>query len=354
MDRKRQLEEQVVELSRQVEDMRLRLAAIEGGSGGRASATTPRSRRDLLKLGGAAALGVAGAVGAAALGTVPAQAADGANLVLGNNNSTTNKAESPTILVDDNATNGFTAFPIGTSSLSGALRVEGGSSTVANNQLASGVDGWASGELGYGVFGISDSGVGVTGESDIGIGLFARRSGRIRQDAHALDVNGVPNYWPANEFEQVRDGTGSLWLSGPQGGTIHWRRATTFELFPNPRRVYEQPANTTTPAEGFILNIDATTIVYHGSGPSGVPAGAVAAYCAVQTYQSGVMTLYPADTGDTGVANYSVAGADGQLQMLYMMVPLSPANSAHPASFNIHNRFTAKSIHIDVWGWVTA
>ena len=127
MDRKRQLEEQVVQLSRQVDEMRVRLAALEGGSGDRASATTPRSRRDLLKLGGAAALGVAGAVGAAALGTVPAQAADGANLVIGNNNSTTNKAESPTILVDDNATNGFTGFPGGTSPLSGALRVHGGS-----------------------------------------------------------------------------------------------------------------------------------------------------------------------------------------------------------------------------------
>src|SRR5438270_6471998 len=99
MDRKRQLEEQVVQLSRQVDEMRVRLAALEGGSGDRASATTPRSRRDLLKLGGAAALGVAGAVGAAALGTVPAQAANGGALTMGQ----ANLAESPTTLTGDGA-----------------------------------------------------------------------------------------------------------------------------------------------------------------------------------------------------------------------------------------------------------
>ncbi|TMD56486.1 MAG: hypothetical protein E6I85_00420 [Chloroflexi bacterium] len=340
MDRKRQLEEQVVQLSRQVDEMRVRLAALEGGSGDRASATTPRSRRDLLKLGGAAALGVAGAVGAAALGTVPAQAADGANLVIGNNNSTTNKAESPTILVDDNATNGFTGFPGGTSPLSGALRVHGGSDAPGggNPTLASGVDAWASGATSYGVFGITDVGVGVTGESDQGIGLYARRSGRIRQDARPA---GVPNY-TANEFEQVRDANSSLWLSGPPA--LAWRQASSFQVFPGPRRVYG--VGTVLAPGQSVTGIDATKKL--DGTPSGVPAGATAAYCAISSYQTGVISLYPDGTIDNGIGAWASQGTAGNgVNQGYNFVPLSAAGK-----FSFTNYFTSKAMYFDVWGFL--
>ena len=75
----------------------------------------------------------------------------------------------------------------------------------------------------------------------------------------------------------------------------------------------------------------------------------VAAYCAVQAYQPGVMTLYPAGTPDTGTANWAVNGTLGQLQMLYMLVPLDSTGK-----FNIHNRFTDKQIYVDVWGYLIA
>jgi len=115
-------------------------------------------------------------------------------------------------------------------------------------------------------------------------------------------------------------------------------------IFPNPRRCLGN--GTTTLAEAFILNIDATQKSTLGGGPTGVPAGAKAAYCAVQAYQPGVMTLYPAGTPDTGTANWSVNGTPGQLQMLYMLVPLDSTGK-----FNIHNRFTDKQIYVDVWGY---
>lgn len=117
-------------------------------------------------------------------------------------------------------------------------------------------------------------------------------------------------------------------------------------IFPNPRRCLGNGASTL--AEAFILNIDATQQISAG-GPTGVPAGAKAAFCAVQAYQPGVMTLYPAGTADTGVANWSVNGTSGTLQMLYMLVPLDSTGK-----FNIHNRFTNKQIYVDVWGFLMA
>ncbi len=128
------------------------------------------------------------------------------------------------------------------------------------------------------------------------------------------------------------------------GARVGWMLEPGLTLFPDPRRCLGNGA--TTPAEGFILNIDATQKVL-AAGPTGVPAGAKAAFCAVQSYQPGIMTLYPAGTPDTGIANWSVYGSTGQLQLLYMMVPLDSTGK-----FNIHNRFTGKQIYVDVWGFV--
>jgi hypothetical protein len=118
------------------------------------------------------------------------------------------------------------------------------------------------------------------------------------------------------------------------------------KTFPDPRRCFGN--GTVTLAEAFILNIDATQKVSAG-GPTGVPVGAKAAFCAVQAYQPGVMTLYPGGTADPGQANWSVNGTPGQLQMLYQLVPLDATGK-----FNIHNRFTDKQIYVDVWGFLMA
>jgi hypothetical protein len=57
-------------------------------------------------------------------------------------------------------------------------------------------------------------------------------------------------------------------------------------------------------------------------GASGVPAGASAAFCAVQSYSAGVLTVFPDLTMDPFIANYT-ATKDGVLNLTYMMVPLS-------------------------------
>ncbi len=136
---------------------------------------------------------------------------------------------------------------------------------------------------------------------------------------------------------------GTQVLISARAGYINEPGLTTF---PNPRRCLGN--GTSTLAEAFILNIDATQKI-SGGGPTGVPAGAKAAFCAVQAYQPGAMTLYPAGTADTGVANWSVNGTSGTLQMLYMLVPLDSTGK-----FNIHNRFTNKQIYVDVWGFLMA
>jgi hypothetical protein len=77
-----------------------------------------------------------------------------------------------------------------------------------------------------------------------------------------------------------------------------------------------------------------------------VPAGAAAAYCAVQSYQAGVMTLFPDGSLDPGIANWSGTGTSGILNLLYMLVPLSSLGE-----FRIHTYFSG-SIFVDVWGYV--
>ncbi|GAC1638416.1 MAG: hypothetical protein NVS4B2_27490 [Chloroflexota bacterium] len=110
----------------------------------------------------------------------------------------------------------------------------------------------------------------------------------------------------------------------------------SFTPFPSPHRVFGDgtllPAGTTTAA------IDATA--------GGVPAGAGAAYCAVQATNPGVMTLFPDGSPDPGIANWANTGAAGQLALFYMLVPLSAAGK-----FKIHTYFTG-SVYVDVWGYL--
>ncbi|GAC1641450.1 MAG: hypothetical protein NVS4B2_30970 [Chloroflexota bacterium] len=128
-------------------------------------------------------------------------------------------------------------------------------------------------------------------------------------------------------------------LAGIQG-IAHSQTAPSpipsFTPFPAPHRVFGDgtllPAGTTTGA------IDATA--------GGVPAGAGAAYCAVQATNPGVMTLFPDGSPDPGIANWANTGAAGQLALFYMLVPLSAAGK-----FKIHTYFTG-SVYVDVWGYL--
>ncbi len=351
MANKRELEEQIARLTAAVEEMRARMTGLEGATGRPSGLETQRSRRDLLRMGGAAALG---AVGAAAMRIVPAAATDGSAVLAGQDNTSTlpttiSGTAAPAEIFGAKQSD-FPGLP-GASTFSGAIQGYGGVSGPGT-AYADGVDGFASGgdpvtgsHTAFGVYGLTDSGTGVTGEAVTGVSLYARGTGRLRQDNLPLATNPTLQGFTANLMEQVRTSDGALWVSNPSGT---WRRATTFEVFSNPRRVYGTGAfvnpNTAVP------NIDATArIPSAGGGPSGVPAGATAAWAAVQSYEPAVIGFYPTGSPDPLGGAFGVMGTAGiSVQVSFLMIPLN--SSGH---FSFTNRKTKARIFIDVWGYLT-
>ena len=130
----------------------------------------------------------------------------------------------------------------------------GGIATVATStgavQVSEGLNGFGFGATGIGVSGESDQGYGLVGGSG-GIDIAALGNGRILQ-ATALDSMlsnppaGPPSFKP-NDFEQLRDGNGVLWVShqAPTGSpaTAYWRRLnSTIPIVKTRRRPKRSPA----------------------------------------------------------------------------------------------------------------
>src|SRR2546421_299038 len=87
------LGEQVAQLTGQVEQLRAELEALRGGgTGSNGHEAEPRSRRDLLRMAGVAAVGAAGAL---VVRGVPAQAIAGQPVLMG----TTNDSNATTTLI---------------------------------------------------------------------------------------------------------------------------------------------------------------------------------------------------------------------------------------------------------------
>jgi hypothetical protein len=333
MDDRQNMEDQIRRLTREAEEMRARIARLEGRDAANGHEPSRSSRRNFLRLGAGAAIG---ALGMAAAKVIPAAAADGATVVTGS----TVTGEHPTIIQGDAAT----AVPVFAAQAQGSTPPGAGVFAGPLQGLGTttgaieGVDGWAQGAQAFSVYGLTDAGTGVVGESSTGIGLYARASGRVRQDPHAL-VSGVPDYTP-NDFEQVRDANGNLWIS--QAGGV-WRKVAIFQSFPNPRRILDGFATPFTSGNTYgPLN---ATLETDGVTPTGIPVGATSAFCAVQSYSAGALTLFPDGTTDPAIANYS-ATTSGPLNLTYMFVPLSAAGK-----FKIHAYITGRCF-VDAWGFV--
>ena len=317
MDRTSELEEQIRRLTETVDAMRGQMARLEGREAG-TDVAKRSDRRGFLRLGAGAALG---ALGFAAAKVLPAAAATGGNMILGNPNS----ADASTSLV---ATGGTPPVQVLGVSAAGTTWVQGttgsfggplqglGTSTGA----ADGVDGWAGGASGAGVYGLTDAGYGVIGESSTGVGLYARSSGRIRQEG--LANPGLPGYVP-NEFEQVRDSNGVLWI---HNGLGEWRRVNTLRVDASdgsgtpfaPFRVYDSRS-------GAIKAVGSTTVIPiagQGAAASAIPADAIAVMgnlTATQYTGGGFLALSPAGvavvtssvnfiTGQSAIANSFIVG----------------------------------------------
>jgi hypothetical protein len=128
------------------------------------------------------------------------------------------------------------------------------------------------------------------------------------------------------------------------GARLGWLLNPGLTLFPNPRRVFDGFVGLTAP--GVYGPVDATLqVASQGGGPSGVPVGAKAAWCAVMSYQAGVMTIFPDLTTEPLIGNWA-NGVTGPLGIFYMLVPLSPAGKFKFHAFFTGNRF------FDVWGYL--
>jgi hypothetical protein len=307
MERTEELEDQVRSLTRTVDEMRARLDAVEAGEPKHVNGSKPSSRRGFLRLGAAAALG---AVGMAATKVLPAAAANSGTFVLGQANT----AESPTTVQGDAA--GGIGPPVQVlaavdSTFSGsALATAGGFTGTLQglgplntlNNPVEGVDGWAQGSRSFGVYGLTDAGTGVVGEASTGIGLYARRSGRLRQDG--LTNPGAPTYTP-NLYEQIRDSNGILWL---HNASANWRRVNTLRTDTadglgnafKPLRLADTRNGTggvTGPVSGGSTKV--FQIAGGGTGASAIPLDAVAIVgnlTAVGWNVNGWLTIFPAGT----------------------------------------------------------
>ena len=185
VDRVAQLEDHVSRLTALVNELRAERPTGQPQFGDGVHST--RSRRDVIKLAGAAA---AGAVGAVALRTVPAAATDGGTLTLGHSGDSgnANTAESATEVRFDGTT------------IPGVLFLA--NETTFNPSQASfpaALAGWAVAK--GGVYGFSESGSGLVGACQVfngGVPLHLNPGGVPSTGAHtigniAMDASGLPN-----------------------------------------------------------------------------------------------------------------------------------------------------------------
>jgi hypothetical protein len=190
----------------------------------------------------------------------------------------------------------------------------------------------------------SDSGTGVGGTGGQYGGYFAGGSAQLY--LFPGGTPGAPTSGSHHQGEVYVDDSGLFYTCKIAGTPGTWMQLSTTDLglhsFSRPHRVYK---NLTAVSGQTYSGITALTDI-HGSA-TGVPTGAASAYCAVQSYQDGTLTLFPDAGTDPLIANYSVSGNGSILRMLYVLVPLSVTGK-----FSIHSYLTG-DIYVDVWGYLT-
>jgi hypothetical protein len=255
------------------------------------------SRRGLFKLVGAVATG---AVAHTMLSADRAAAADGNNVVIGNNsNSGTNE----TTLTRSSGSNGA-AFKAVHSSSNGSAQADGlrGESTGSS--------------LGAGVVGLAASGIGVLGESSSGYSLYAGGpAARIGTGQHL--VTGPPssasdNYAVGDVF---RDASGNMYVcvTAGTGSTGQFRKiagpgtAGQLHLSTPVRRAYDSRAIyvgniAAQGGEGLMGSVTRTVDLsrnFPGTTTPLVPAGVTGALVVIGISEipvNGYLTLYPTGT----------------------------------------------------------
>jgi hypothetical protein len=246
----------------------------------------------------------------------------------------------------------------------------GGSTTIGTKTYSEGLNGWGGGQLGIGVTGDSDHGYGLAGLSG-GIDVAALGNGRIMQlplfdNLLTSPPFGPPNYTNPNDFEQVRDGRGVLWLSGVSGT---WRRANTLRFdTPNglaafrPARILDTRNSTGTPGSspGLGANQPLQPGQVYTFGPftnsNGIPAdaiGIVGNVTVVNFTGAGYVALFPGGVADPGVSTLNFGGefASSGWANAFTLGFGTGAN-AGKISIKLSNNGITSHVIVDVTGYV--
>jgi len=390
--------EEVSELRERLLELTARLQALEGedqdGDGSRVS-----SRRDLLKLAGALA---AGAAGGLVLRPLPAAAASGTAMMLGQANDANavtslapSAASAPTSLfrvvgqnppgtipANPSTDVGATAvtvpvlvaigpdgvFPITITSppgqpvvtapvYPGFAPIQGIGGPIVQGtgpglrHVSEGIDGWAAvlstdpAAVGAGVVGQSDNGVGVVGSAAtdlaaLGAGFIAQTS---ITDNTGATIAGPPPGGPVYPIggEQARDKDSVLWLSNADGLT--WRRVNS--MIPmTPFRKYDSRPNAR-PA-------NSVTTIQVG-GQNGIPDDAFGVFgnlTVTGPSTDGFLTMYPAGQNVPGVNSLNFFRGVSALSN-HVVVPLGTGANLGQVSIYVSGNGSTNVI-FDVQGYI--
>jgi len=298
------LEAKVAELSAEVAEMKAAstapAAAAPAAAGPAVIDTTGKldavtDRRQMLKRAGVVAAGAA--VGGAVLATQTgiASAANGSNLIIGNNGGSSNTGSATTELRSSGHTGSMGLFVVQDGTTTITLWPAAIQGLASGGNVTHGVYGFSSQTNGYGVVGVADeAGVFASGgRADIalgGLGAAPYSTGTAHNDGDILeDVNG--DLWNC-----VVGGTPGTWrkLAGPNtAGSLH--------LLASPVRVYDsRPGNPPNIGLKTPLANGATRTIDAKGNSSGVPAHSTAIlanFTVVNTSANGFLSAYK-----TGIA----------------------------------------------------
>ena len=304
-----QLRQLVLEQQRHIESLNRRVSWLSR-DGQPLDPERTASRRDLLRLAG---LGVAGAaVGAVALRPHGVAAADGANLVIGNNNNTTNQSSHTTELDYTSP-----ASDTGSATVLRLTSTQGSSATTTITGFsAAGLGGGDGADIS------TDSGTGASISSSSGVDLKLSGTGRFNQLLGPGSAGATaPNYRGDTSFslggppvpvaaEFVRGTAGEIWAAKFQGAVAsdsnaqaYWKRINALRFdaadgsgnFFTPVRVKDTRSGSPLTGGG-TLNVQV-------AGVGGVPVdaiGVVGNLTAVTPNYTGFLTIFP--TGGTNPA----------------------------------------------------
>ena len=296
------IDERLEQLDALVQEQRRRIEMLEAErEEGLKRPSSQHSRRDVLRLAGAAVVGAAGGV---ALNALPAAATQGSAVLAGVAGQT---ADGTTGLVPSSSAvsllaHGLIEADMHTATTGNGVQATGapgytgviGAATTDATHAGAGVQAYDGGGFGYGLYAASLGGIDIAA---VGVGNIQQAP--VPAGILTASPAGPPNY-PASDFEQVRDGNGVLWLSG-KGGT--WRRDNTVRVDTpagtaafTPARILDT-RSPTGPTGGQPLKGDGTTYTFGPfTGTNGIPAdaiGIVGNLTVVNFTAAGYASLFP-------------------------------------------------------------